>query len=110
MKLVVGQKVFIRSGYGGYMGNEIKEDTVETVGRKYFTLKGRPRSKYNIENGHKETKFSVDEIVYESKHQLLIDIETTELVDWLCKNGNRHTYTKLPLAQLRNLKLILQPI
>ena len=109
MKLQVGQKVFIRSGYRGYMGNDVKEGIVETIGKKYFTIKDRPTRKYLIENGHVQAEFSVSEKVYESKEELMSEIETENIIDYLCKNANRYSYKNLSIESLRKIKEIIEP-
>ena len=48
-KLVVGQKLWLYS-YTYNPRKEVKEVTVATVGKKYFTLKEKPTDKFTIED------------------------------------------------------------
>jgi hypothetical protein len=108
-KLTVGQKLWL-SLYRNNRREELKEVTVETVGKKYFTLEELPWDKFTVEDLYLvyNGKGSKYDRCYLSKQ----DYENQEEVDsinrFLIKYFDYGHKNNLTLDQLRRIKAITE--
>ena len=114
--LKVGDIVFVvpigpnntRHMKGSILDN-IKEETIEKVGNKYFYLKGWVREKFSIETMQDVSNYCEDWKVYTDKQQILDEVEYGELYSCIkskfARWGKNDIFT---LDQLRRINVIIK--
>jgi len=108
MKLVVGQKVFLKKTYRHNEPN-IRETTVTKVGKKYFEIEGS-WDKFHLSGGLIKSEYTPQEKVYESMEAIKEEDERSSLVTYLSRNINSWELSKLSLEKLKNIKAIIESI
>jgi hypothetical protein len=106
----VGQKVWVVHSKHPIRDNgEIKERTVETVGRKYFTLQGDHRgTKYNLDTLQMVSDYGSATRVYTSLTEILDKRERESLEVKIRQAFSSYGATKFTLDQLREVALTLE--
>jgi len=108
MKLVVGQKVFLKRIFR-HSESTIRETTVTKVGNKYFEIEGS-WSKFHLSTGYEKTEITPNEKVYESMEEIENEKEHNNLQMYILSKANNYELRKLSLQQLRDIKSIIESI
>jgi hypothetical protein len=105
----IGQKVWVVHSKHVIRDNgEIKERTVETVGRKYFTLHGDHRgTKYHLDTLRMVSDYGSAPRVYTSLTEILDKREREKLETEIRQAFTSYGATKFTIDQLREVALTL---
>lgn len=112
MNLKVGQKVYVKrigNAARGPRGSYYTEETIRTVGRKWFTLESWPSDRFSIEDMIEDSHgYSATLCVYLTEQEILDDqeystlkAEITEYFSWMKQH-------KPTLDQLRRISQIIK--
>lgn len=106
--VVVGQKVYLEPRNYSRVKKEPIEVEVEKVGRKYFTLKGRPSEKYKLSDGVEHNEVNYKGLVSLTIQVILDRKEMIKVSDELKKICSVYGTLPYDLQTLRNVLEILK--
>jgi hypothetical protein len=108
LDIIVGQTVYVKAIHNAarYKKQEelIEEAIVETVGRKWFTLKGYYQDRFSLENGyHDGGVYASQFIVYEDRQTILDEIEIQEKCQYIGSRFACYSNPGMSIEQIRRI-------
>lgn len=111
-KPILGETLYARDGYRGYLGDQLIPVVVTKVGRRYFTCTGegeRCGTDYHLDTWRERTNYTPRFHLYESPQQREEEKERTEthgFITGVFRDGSRRK--PLRLESLRRIKAIIE--
>ncbi len=109
-KLVAGQKIFVKPiGNAARRGGEIREEVIDKVGKKYFTLVGWHRERFNNDTlRHDGGQYTPNYQCYFSMQEISDERERSALLDRARRLFSSYGEIGLTLNELRQIDNIIK--